>query len=143
MMSEANKKVIRRVVDEVLHAGDVAALDDLLAEDIVSHDPSEPNGEVRGLAAYRAMEEQWLAAWSDLRVTIDDIVAEGDRVVGRYTFRARYRGGLFGDAGVGTEVALAAIGIHRMEHGRIAEEWFSWDALGLMQQLGVTSLQPA
>jgi steroid delta-isomerase-like uncharacterized protein len=131
-----NKRIFRRVVEEVIEGGDVAAFEELVHEQIVCHDPSEP-APIRGREAYRAAIEVYRTAFSGLRVRIDDQVAEGDRVVTRWTASGRHDGDLLGMPATGKEVEFTGIDIDRIENGRVVEEWTNWDALGLMYQLGV------
>lgn len=134
-MTTPNKLIVRRKMDEVISSGDLSVLDEVFDEEVVSHDPSEP-GPIRGRDAYRASVEELLAAFPRRRLTIDDQVSEGDKVVTRWTFTGRHEGHLFGIPATGVDVEFAGIDIHRVRRGRIVEEWTSWDALGLMRQLG-------
>jgi len=76
------------------------------------------------------------SALPDLRITLEDDVAEGDKVVSRWRAQGTHQGGLMDIAPTGNEVAFTGITIHRIEDGKIVEEWENWDALGLMQQIG-------
>ena len=135
-MSTDNKEIFRRVVEEVIEGGDFAVFDELIDEQIVCHDPSEPEP-IRGRDAYRAAMELYRSAFSGLRVRIDDQIAEGDKVVTRWTVSGRHDGDLFGMPATGKDVEFTGIDIDRIENGRIVEEWTNWDTLGLMYQLGV------
>jgi steroid delta-isomerase-like uncharacterized protein len=137
VMNNANKEIVRRKF-EALSEGRLAALEEAIGEEIVSYDPSEP-GPLRGRDAYRAGVESYLKAFPGMRARIDDQIAEGDKVVTRWTVAGRQDGELFGLPATGKEVAFTGIDIHRIANGRIVEEWTSWDALGLMRQLGLVS----
>ena len=136
-MSNANKEIVRRKkFEEMIGNGNSAVVDELVDEDVVSYDPSEPEP-VRGRDAYRAGVEMYLNAFSGLRTRIDDQVAEGDKVVTRWTITGRHEGDLSGIPPTGKDVEFTGIDIHRLKDGRIVEEWTHWDTLGLMRQLGV------
>jgi ketosteroid isomerase-like protein len=117
-----NKKLVRRLIDEVWNAGDVAALAELWSE--------ETSAEALGL------HQLLTSAFPDLRVQIDDLIAEADRVAARLTFTGTHRGDFRGIAPTGRPVRFDAIRIYRIVQGKIAETWASQDALGLLQQLG-------
>jgi steroid delta-isomerase-like uncharacterized protein len=134
-MSNANKEIVRRKF-EALSEGSLTALDEAIGDEIISYDPSEP-GPLRGRDAYRAGVETYLNAFAGMRARIEDQVAEGDRVATRWTITARHEGALSGLPPTGKEVEFTGIDIHRVENGRIVEEWTGWDALGLMRQLGL------
>ncbi len=135
-MSTHDRQIFRRVIEEVIEGGDFAAFEELIDERIVSYDPSEPEP-IRGREAYRAALERYRSAFSGLRVRIDDQVAEGDKVVSRWTATGRHDGALFVMPATGKDVEFTGIDIDRIENGRIVEEWTNWDTLGLMYQLGV------
>ena len=135
-MSNNNKQIFRRVVEEVIEGGDFAAFDELIDQRIVSYDPSEPEP-IRGREAYHASMELYRSAFSGLHVRIDDQIAEDAKVVTRWTASGRHDGDLFGMPATGKDVEFTGIDIDRIENGRIVEEWTNWDTLGLMYQLGV------
>jgi steroid delta-isomerase-like uncharacterized protein len=114
---EANKALIRRVFEEVIPAGDHAAMRELMAPDFLDHDPlpGQPPGAAGGAYVVTTMH----GANPDLRFTIDDLVAEGDRVAVRWTLRGTNSGPLLGRPATGRPVELAAIVIFRIADGRI------------------------
>lgn len=120
MSIEENKAIVRRVYDAI-NARDVAALDGLIAEDVVSNTPfpqSDP-----GLAGFREAFSQVLAAFPDYKVVVHDQIAEGDEVVTRYTSGGTQQGDIQGVAGSGQHVELLGIDIDRVVDGRIVEHW--------------------
>jgi steroid delta-isomerase-like uncharacterized protein len=135
-MSEANKEIARREIKELLEGGDPTALDELISEDYVSYDPALPEP-VRGRDGLRALAEGYRAAFGGLKVRVEDQVAEGDKVVTRWTATGSHDGELFGVAPTGKHVEVTGISIERLKDGRVVEDWTNWDALGLMRQLGV------
>ena len=137
MSTEENKAVIRRAY-EALNKGQeaiMAALEELYAPDYVYHGPGVL-GEM-DLAAWKQMAPAWYTAFPDSHFTVEDLIAEGDKVVLRYTTRATHQGEFMGVPATGKVVTLTGISISRLASGKVVEDWDSFDALGLMQQLGV------
>ena len=124
MTEEANKALIRRVFEEVIPAGDPASMRELMDPDFLDHDPlpGQPAGGAGGEYVVSTMH----TAHPDLRFTIDDLVAEADRVTIRWTLRGTNTGPLLGRPPTGQPVELAAIVIFRIAAGRIAERWAGW-----------------
>ena len=135
-MSEAeNKTLARRFNEDVWGRGDQAALEELLDPDFVDHDalPGQPpgrEGHKQILAAFRS-------AFPDLNVTTEDIVAEGDKVVSRWTAHGTHQGELLGIAPTGNGVTIKWIDVLRVAEGRMVERWAQFNDLEMMQQLGV------
>jgi predicted ester cyclase len=138
MSTDANKNVVRRYVEEVQNEGNLTTLDELTAPAYVNHDapPGVPPN-VEGIKQLTAMFRQ---AFPDGRMTIEDMVAEGDRVATRKTFRGTHRGELMGIPPTGKVVAMGLMDIARLVDGKVVETWHVGDDLGLLQQLG--ALQP-
>src|SRR5581483_6966760 len=90
-----NKATIRRMMDEVMSRHDLQTLDDLLAQDVIAHDPSLPE-DVHGRDAFRQMLMGYIQAFPDLQFTVDDLIGEGDEVVTRWTARGTQRGSFMG-----------------------------------------------
>jgi predicted ester cyclase len=124
MTTEANKALIRHIFEDVIPAGDADGLRALAAADFLDHDPlpGQPPGAVGAAYVVSTMH----GAHPDLRFTIDDLVAEGDRVSIRWTLRGTNTGPLFGQPPTGQPVELAAIVIFRVADGRLAERWAGW-----------------
>ena len=134
-MSEENKALVRRQ-EELFSGGNLDVADEIYAPDYVGHDPSNPE-DVRGLEAAKRAASDYRQAFPDLRVTVEDLIAEGDRVAARLRFRGTHLGELDGIAPTGRRVDCTGIVVSRIEEGRIAEDWANFDDLGMMQQLGV------
>lgn len=133
-MSEANKAAIRRWYEEGINKGNTDLIDALLAPDIVWHGPG--GRELRGRAALKEMVAMYLAAFPDMRVSVEDQVAEGDKVVTRFTGRGTHKGDLEGVAPTGNPISVTGISIDRFEGGKLVEEWENFDELAMMQQIG-------
>ena len=134
MSAEEHKAIVRRFVEEVQNRGDLAALDELCAPDFVNH--SAPPGVPptrEGLAQLTALFRR---AFPDGRMAIEDMLAEGDRVVTRKTFRGTHRGELMGLPPTGARVEIGLIDIVRLDGGKVVEHWNAVDNLGMLQQLG-------
>jgi steroid delta-isomerase-like uncharacterized protein len=134
-MLEANKAISRRVVEEIFNKGRLAAADELVTPDFVGHDPALPQP-FRGPDGLRAQAEGYRSAFPDIRITIEDEIAEGDRVVTRWTARGTHEAELFGIRATGRQATVTGMTIDRIVDGRIVETWNNWDTFGLLQQLG-------
>ncbi len=134
-MSEANKALVRRELEEVFSKGNLDTSEELYAPDYVGHESTSPE-EIRGVEGARQFAAIYRQAFPDLQVTVEDEVAEGDKVATRFTARGTHQGELEGIAPTGNRVEIAGIAISRIEGGKIAEDWSNFDALGLMQQIG-------
>jgi steroid delta-isomerase-like uncharacterized protein len=134
-VTEANKAISRRVVEEIFNEGRLEAADELVAQDFVGHDPALPEP-MKGPEGLKKQAEGYRMAFPGIRLTIEDEIAEGDRVVTRWTARGTHEGELFGIPATGREATVTGITIDRIVDGRIAEQWNSWDTFGLLQQLG-------
>ena len=135
-MSEENKAIVRQQEEELFTQGNLDAADEVYAPDFVGHDPSNSE-EVRGLEAAKRAASDYRQAFPDLRVTVEDLIAEGDRVAARLRFRGTHLGELDGIAPTGRRVDCTGIVISRIEEGKIAEDWANFDDLGMMRQLGL------
>ena len=134
-MSEQNKALIRRWVEEV-RKGNVDFTDEVLAPDFV--DQSLLPGQRSDREGYRQGLSEDRKAFSDLEITIDDQIAEGDKVVTRYTWRGTHAGGRFlGVEATHRNIEATDIVVHRIVGGKVKEEWSVSDRLGVLQQLGV------
>lgn len=135
--AERNKAVLRRLYDEAFNNGNLAVVHELIAVDAVDHEELPPG--IEGTTPQRL--EQFLtmfrAAMPDLRVEVEDMLAEGDKVVARLTLRGSHQGELFGVPASGRPVNVAIIDIVRFDDGgTIVEHWGQVDNLGLLGQIG-------
>ncbi len=142
MSAEANKAAVRRFHEEAVNGRSPDALDELCLSDVHVHHPPSPGP--TDLATGKQLLVMFLAAFPDVRNTIDEMVAEGDRVVTRGTMRGTHRGELMGMPSTGREVTMGWISFDRFVDGRFAERWVVQDNLGLLQQLGaIPAAEPA
>ncbi len=134
MSVEQNKDLARRWLEGVWGKGNAALVDELAGTDFVWH--WAPPGLASDREGYKQFLRMDFEAFADVSCTIEDVVAEGDKVAGRWTWRGTHKGEFMGVAPTGTRVTLTGIGINRIVDGKIVEEWCEMDMLGLMQQLG-------
>ncbi len=139
-MSEQNKALSKRGVEEVWNQGKLEVIDELTAANCVFNDPTLPGGKVTGPKAYKQVVQMYRAAFPDLRITINDQIAEGDKVVTRWTATGTHKGELMGIAPTGKRATVTGIAIDRFQNGKTVEQWQSGDTAGMLQQLGVVSM---
>ncbi|MDQ3344762.1 MAG: ester cyclase [Actinomycetota bacterium] len=130
-----NKAVVRRYYNEVLNLRTIDLLDELAVEDYVEHDPFPGQG--NGLADLKARVAGLCSAFNPLQFTIQDVIAEGDKVVVRWTNAGTHSGSFMGIPATGKEFGIAGIDIHVVRGGKLAEHWHVVDQLAQMQQLGL------
>ena len=138
-MSEENKAVIRRLVDGFWNEGKAEVIDEVYAADFVHHNP--PPGSLSTREAIKEFSVSFRAAFSEIHTTVDDMIAEGDKVVWRWTFRGTHTGHFMEIPATGKQVTLKGIDIDRFSSGSITERWDQADFLSLLQQLGVVPTQ--
>lgn len=129
------KAALRRVPEEIFNQGNLDAVEELFTEDYVLHDPNFP-GEVRGTEGFKAYVGAFRTGLPDIQITVEDQVAEGDKVVTRWRTSGTHDGELMGVPATGKRVETSGIIISRFEDDKIAEEWSVVDVLGLMTQIG-------
>jgi steroid delta-isomerase-like uncharacterized protein len=132
--TDANKTAFTRFVTEVMNKGDMAVADELLAPDFVEHEEMPP-GMPGGRDGCKQFFVMFRKAFPDLKVTIDDMIAEGDKVVLRATWHGTNTGEFMGMPATGKTVDYQAIDIVRMKDGKAVEHWGVDDRLGMMQQM--------
>jgi steroid delta-isomerase-like uncharacterized protein len=137
MSVEQNKAVVRRFVNEVLSGHDLAVLDAILRDDFVDHDPGNIPGEQVGIEGAKQDVTAFVTGLPDMRVSIDDLIGEGDYVTLRGVLEGTHQGELFGIPATGKTIQVSAMQMYRLVDGRIAEAWLELDRVGMMQQLGV------
>lgn len=136
MLTENNKVLVRGYIEEVFNKKNLAAIDELIAPNHIDHSAAAA-GSPAGPEGSKQLIGMMLAAFPDLHVTIEDLIAEGDKVVFRMTMRGTQQGAFGSIPPTGKPVAVSTIDIVRIEGGKIAEEWGIDDMLGMLQQLGL------
>ncbi len=135
MSIEENKVLMSRFLEEVFNKKNLAAIDEFIAPNQIDHTlppflPTTPEGTKRAI-------DMFLKAFPDMHLTIEDMIAEGDKVVIRYTSRGSQRGAFMGIPPTGKQMTVSSIIIARIEDGKIVEEWGLDDQMGMLQQLGI------
>ncbi len=131
-----NKQLIETFIQELFSQGDLEAVDRYLAPTFVNHDPPFP-GAPDGPEGMRQAAAMFRQAVPDWRSEVEQLVAEGDIVVERFTARGTHRGELMGVPATGKEIVLAGVNIFRIDGDRIVERWGRLDDLGLLRQLNL------
>lgn len=144
MTTEDNKTLVRRWTEEAWNKGNLSIVEEIYAATYVGHDPASPIGDPVGPEGAKQFVATYRRAFPDTHITIEQLVAEGDTVVSRFTARGTHNGPLMDLAPTGKPVTVTGIGISRVAGGKIVEEWTNYDALGMLQQLGaVPHMVPA
>jgi steroid delta-isomerase-like uncharacterized protein len=138
MPTEENKALARRSW-EIVSPDNLDLIEEIYAPDFVWH---EPDQDIRGYEQAKQFVSSFFAAFPDLNISVEDVIGEGDKVVTRYTIRGTHQGETeeFGPP-TGKQVELEGITIHRIEDGKIVEEWERYDNLSMLQQLGLAPEQ--
>ena len=138
MSAAANKAVYRRFIEEGFNQGQLATLDEVLAPTYVNH--GAPPGAPPGAEGVKQIILLFRSAFPDLHIDIHEQVAAGDLVSSRLTFRGTHRGPLFGIPATARQVVMSGLSMVRVTNGQIQEGWIQNDVVGLLHQLGTTTL---
>ena len=139
MSAEESKATMHRYLG-VFEQGNIDLLDELLAPDYVNHTPATPDLPT-GPEGVKGVVSMFRSAMPDLKVVIEDMIAEGDKVATRYTLEGTHEGELFGVPPTGKRLSIKSISVERVSEGKIREHWRVTDSLDMMQQLGVVPEQ--
>ena len=135
MSVKENKAIVRRHYDEYWNQGNLEVGTELHSADYVFHDANSPA--LRGSVAYDQFATMYRTAFPDLHFTTEDLIAEGDKVVQRWTASGTHMGELMGIPPTGKHASNTGISVYRLAGSVIVEEWVNWSTLGMLQQLGV------
>jgi steroid delta-isomerase-like uncharacterized protein len=135
MSIEQNKALVRQMVEEIFNRGNMSLVDEFLAPDFVEREELPP-GIPRDREAVTQMTTMFRSAFPDFKVTVDDIIAEGDKVVIRQTWSGTHKGEFMGVPPTGKSVSFGVIDIIRVAGGKFVEHWGQMDSMSMMQQLG-------
>jgi len=133
-MSEQNKNLIRRAVDEIWNRRNFAILGELVSSDFVVHVTGE---EIHGREGVKQFYTMLHRAFPDIHFTIEDQIAEGDKVVTHWSAQGTHLGEFNGIPATGKQFKVTGIDIDRIVDGKSVERWTNMDELGLLQQLGI------
>lgn len=138
MSTKANKALVRRYYEDLWNRWDLAVADEIIAPDIAFR--GSLGIAVEGREGFKRYVATVRAAFPDFHNRMDDLIAEGDKVVARLTYTGTHQGELFGIAPTGRRVTYAGIAVFRIAAGKITEGWVLGDTLGLLRQLGAISI---
>ena len=134
-MAQDNRAVLDRINEEAFRQGNTGVIDELVSDDFVEHNP------MPGVEGTREGFKQMVAglhqAFPDFDTQVQDQIAEGDKVVERWTAGGTHQGEFMGIPATGRHIEIEGMDISRLADGRIVEHWTQMDALAMMQQLGV------
>jgi steroid delta-isomerase-like uncharacterized protein len=135
-MSAENKALVQRWFDKVWNEGRTDAIDEMFAAEGVAHGLGQ---DLHGPVEFKVFHATFRGAFPDVRVHMDEMIAEGDSVAYRFTATGTHRGGDLGFAATGRQVRFLGMGSVRIANGRIVEGWNVLDQLGMLTQLGVVA----
>ncbi len=136
MSTEENKAIMRRYFKGAWEQGDLELLDELLAPDYVNHNPATPDMPT-GPEGVKGVVSMFRSGIPDLKVVIEDMIVEDDKVATRYTLEGTHGGELFGVPPTGKRLSIKSMTVERVSKGKIRDHWRVTDSLEMMQQLGV------
>jgi steroid delta-isomerase-like uncharacterized protein len=136
--TEENKALIQRFVEEAFNRGNLDIADEVYASSFASHDPTTAEGP-SSPEDVKQFVNLYRRAFPDIHTTVEDLIAEGNKVTYRWTARGTHQGEIMGVAPTGNQVTITGITIEQIAEGKIVEEWNNWDVLGVLQQLGAVA----
>ncbi|HLV98751.1 MAG TPA: ester cyclase [Ktedonobacterales bacterium] len=134
-MMEDTKTFVRSTTEEIWRTGNANLIDEHMAPNYVLHKP--PTGFSPDREGLKAILHAMRSAFPDLRMTVEDVIAEGEKVVQRRSYQGTHQGELFGIPASGKAISVSQITVSRVADGKFVEEWAETDFLGMLQQLGV------
>ena len=136
-----HKALITREVEEAFNAGNLAVIDEIMAEDMVNHDP--PPGIAGDREGFKELVRMHRTAFSDFHCKTEGMVAEGDMVASRWSWTGVHdKGPYMGVPPTGKKVTVTGMTLNRFEEGKIVEQWHEVDIMGMLEQMGVLSDAP-
>jgi steroid delta-isomerase-like uncharacterized protein len=135
MSIEQNKALVRQMVEEIFNRGNMSRADEFLSPDFVENEELPP-GIPQGREGVKQLATMMRNAFPDFKATIEDIIAEGDKVVIRMTWSGTQKGEFMGVPPTGKSVSFGVLDIIRVSGGKFVEHWGQMDSMGMMQQLG-------
>ncbi|HEX8748739.1 MAG TPA: ester cyclase [Pyrinomonadaceae bacterium] len=136
-IAEENRELVQRWFEEVWNQGRADAIDEMFAEDGIAHGLADETGvPLRGTSAFREFHRKFRGAFPDIVVTVEDTVAEGDKIAARCSVRAVHAGDDLGFAATQMPMEITGMTIVRVKNGKIAEAWNNFDFMSMFRQLG-------
>jgi len=133
MQPEEIKKIVRREIEEIWNKGNLEAAEEIVDGDYVLHEAAE---EIKGLDSFKVFARDFRTAFPNAHFDINDVIAEGDKVVVRYTFKGKHDSDYVGIASTSKEVTATGIRLSRVADGKLQETWNYLDKLSILVQLG-------
>jgi predicted ester cyclase len=137
-MSEFNKAAFRAIPEKLINTKTLEAADQYFGAEFVDH--AAPPGSPAGIAGFKSFFGALTIAFPDLRYTVEDLIAEGEQVVGRMSVRGTMKGDFQGMKATGKTAFWTEIHIGRFANGKVVEHWATIDQLGMLQQLGLAHI---
>jgi steroid delta-isomerase-like uncharacterized protein len=135
-MAAENEQLVRRWFEEVWNKGRLEAIDELLAKDVIAHGLGPGGSDLQGREGFKTFYTRFKGAFPDIQITVEDVIAEGDRAAARYSGRATHSGDHLGIAATQRPVTFTGMSFVRCRRGQIAEGWNNFDLLGMLHQVG-------
>jgi steroid delta-isomerase-like uncharacterized protein len=135
MTPQESRDLVHRFFEEFLNQQKLDRVEDYVTRNWVNHDPSMPP--LQGYEGAKQLVRTLAGGFPDLRVRIEDIIAEADRVAARFSFTGTHRGDFMGVAATGRKITSSGCGLFRIQDGRLAENWVVFDAMGVAKQIGM------
>ena len=133
--SQEGTRIVRRWFEDIFTRGDLSVVDEVVAEDLVTHGQGDDPGS-RGVEAFKDWLRWYRVTFTDPEWTVHDVIVAGDKIVARYSGKTTYRGGLLDIPSTNQRVTESGILIYRIEDGKVKELWSEMSDLQVMQQLG-------
>ena len=137
-MTQENKNISRRLIEEVYNKGNLSAIDEMLSSDYVNH--SAPPGLTNDSAGLKDFATMYRTAFPDLHIEIEDMISEGEEVVTRWTATGTHQGELMGIPATNRKVTVTGLAMNRLAGGKIVEAWNEFDTSSMLAQLGVNPI---
>ena len=134
-MAQENSQLIRRWFEEVWNNGRMDAIDEMASPDVIGHGQAQHATDI-GLKEFKPFVKSLRSAFPDMKVTIDYLIEQDDKVVARWTSVMTHQGEFLGIAPTGKQATITGTSIQRISGGKIVEGWDNWDQLGLLVQIG-------
>ena len=138
-MAADNKAIVRRLYEEAWNSRRLEVVSEIISPSHALHAPNI-SGSSMGPEAYKRQLSLFLAGYPDLRITLEDTIAEKDKVVASWSISGTHKGNFMGVPPTNKKVSVYGITIHHIANGKIMDSFSNWDVLGMMQQLGVVSV---
>jgi steroid delta-isomerase-like uncharacterized protein len=135
----ANRRLVRKWFDQVWNKQRAETIDAMLSPTCIAHGKAADGGDAIGPGVFREFHKAYLGAFPDLKVSVEDVVAEGGKAAVRWVATGTHQGGTLGFPATGKTIRMQGMSFVKIKGGRIVEGWDSYDQHGMLQQLGITT----